>query len=89
MSVRLIVAILAFGMNSSAYVAEIFRSGIMAVDNGQFEAGRSLGLNYRQTMTYHHPATGSLKNVLPALCKRIYQFIERDVYQWLYRSDRI
>ena len=38
---KTIVAILAFGMNSSAYVAEIFRSGIMAVDNGQFEAGRS------------------------------------------------
>ena len=41
---------MAFGINSGAYVAEIFRSGIMAVDNGQFEAGRSLGLNYFQTM---------------------------------------
>ena len=49
---KTIVAILAFGMNSSAYVAEIFRSGIMAVDNGQFEAGRSLVFNYRQTMIY-------------------------------------
>lgn len=46
------VAIFAFGINSGAYVAEIFRGGIMSVDNGQFEAGRSLGLNYIQTMLY-------------------------------------
>lgn len=38
------VAIMAFGINSGAYVAEIVRSGIMSIDNGQFEAGRSLGL---------------------------------------------
>ena len=44
------VAVIAFGINSGAYVAEIFRSGIMSVDKGQFEAGRSLGLNYIQTM---------------------------------------
>ena len=44
------MAVLAFGVNSGAYVAEIVRSGIMSVDNGQFEAGRSLGLSYRQTM---------------------------------------
>ena len=47
-----LVAILAFGINSGAYVAEIFRSGIMSIDNGQFEAGRSLGFNYTQTMLY-------------------------------------
>lgn len=47
-----IVAIIAFGFNSAAYVAEIFRGGIMSVDNGQFEAGRSLGFNYVQTMIY-------------------------------------
>ena len=46
------VAVLAFGINSGAYVAEIFRSGIMSIDNGQFEAGRSLGFNYPQTMWY-------------------------------------
>ncbi len=46
------VAIIAFGINSGAYVAEIFRSGIMAIDEGQFEAGRSLGFNYLQTMRY-------------------------------------
>ncbi|MDY5846166.1 MAG: amino acid ABC transporter permease [Bariatricus sp.] len=61
-----LVAILAFGMNSSAYVAEIFRSGIMSIDNGQFEAGRSLGFNYRQTMIYIIMPQ-AFKNVLPAL----------------------
>lgn len=63
---KTIVAILAFGMNSSAYVAEIFRSGIMSIDNGQFEAGRSLGFNYRQTMIYI-VMPQAFKNVLPAL----------------------
>ena len=58
--------LLAFGINSGAYVAEIFRSGIMAVDNGQFEAGRSLGFNYRQTMIYIIMPQ-AFKNVLPAL----------------------
>lgn len=47
-----VVAILSFGINSGAYVAEIFRGGIMSVDAGQFEAGRSLGFNYIQTMVY-------------------------------------
>ena len=64
---KLVVAILAFGINSGAYVAEIFRSGIMSVDNGQFEAGRSLGFNYRQTVWYIIMPQ-ALKNVLPALC---------------------
>ena len=63
---KLLVAILAFGINSGAYVAEIFRSGIMAVDNGQFEAGRSLGLTYRQTML-SVILPQAFKNVLPAL----------------------
>ena len=60
------VAILAFGVNSGAYVAEIFRSGIMAIDNGQFEAGRSLGFNYVRTMQYII-IPQAFKNVLPAL----------------------
>lgn len=60
------VAALAFGINSGAYVAEIIRGGIMAIDNGQFEAGRSLGFNYLQTMRYIIvPQT--FKNVLPSL----------------------
>lgn len=61
------IATFAFGINSGAYVAEIFRSGIMAVDNGQFEAGRSLGLNYIQTMIYI-VVPQMFKVVLPTLC---------------------
>lgn len=64
---KTLVAILAFGINSGAYVAEIFRSGIMSIDNGQFEAGRSLGFNYSQTMWYIIMPQ-AFKNVLPALC---------------------
>lgn len=60
------VACLTFGINSGAYVAEIVRSGIMSVDNGQFEAGRSLGFNYIQTMWYII-IPQAFKNVLPAL----------------------
>lgn len=63
---KVLVAIIAFSINSGAYVAEIFRSGIMSVDNGQFEAGRSLGFNYVQTMCYI-VAPQAFKNVLPAL----------------------
>lgn len=63
---KILVAILAFGINSGAYVAEIFRSGIMAIDNGQFEAARSLGLTYPQTMMYVI-LPQAFKNVLPAL----------------------
>lgn len=63
---KLITAIVAFGLNSAAYVAEIVRSGIMSIDQGQFEAGRSLGLNYRQTMLLII-LPQALKNVLPAL----------------------
>jgi polar amino acid transport system permease protein/polar amino acid transport system substrate-binding protein len=63
----LAVALFAFGLNSGAYVAEIFRGGIMSIDNGQFEAGRSLGFNYAQTMIYIViPQT--VKAVLPTLC---------------------
>lgn len=61
------IAIFAFGINSGAYVAEIFRGGIMSVDKGQFEAGRSLGFNYIQTMT-HIVIPQMFKNVLPTLC---------------------
>ena len=63
---KTLVAVIAFGINSGAYVAEIFRSGIMSIDNGQFEAGRSLGFNYPQTMFYI-VMPQAFKNVLPAL----------------------
>lgn len=64
---KIFVAVMAFGINSGAYVAEIFRSGIMSIDSGQFEAGRSLGFNYTQTMIYIIMPQ-AFKNVLPALC---------------------
>ncbi len=63
---KVLVAVLAFGMNSGAYVAEIFRSGIMSIDQGQFEAGRSIGMTYVQTMR-HIIIPQAFKNVLPAL----------------------
>lgn len=63
---KIIVAVMAFGFNSGAYVAEIFRSGIMSIDNGQMEAGRSLGFTYSQTMFYI-VMPQAFKNVLPAL----------------------
>jgi ABC-type amino acid transport system permease subunit len=61
------VAVFAFGINSGAYVAEIFRGGIMSIDNGQFEAGRSLGFNYFQTMLYIITPQ-VIKTTLPTLC---------------------
>ena len=63
---KIAVAVIAFGLNTAAYVAEIVRSGIMSVDEGQFEAGRSLGLNYSQTMRLII-LPQAFKNVLPAL----------------------
>ena len=60
------VASIAFGINSGAYVAEILRGGIMSIDNGQFEAGRSLGFNYIETMIYII-IPQVFKSVLPTL----------------------
>ncbi len=60
------IAILAFGINSGAYVAEVIRSGIQSVDRGQAEAGRSLGLGSRQTMT-RIVLPQAFKNVAPAI----------------------
>ena len=63
---KVTVAVVCFGINSGAYVAEIFRSGIMSVDSGQMEAGRSLGLGYFQTMmSIIMPQ--AIKNCLPSL----------------------
>ena len=63
---KVVVAIMAFGLNSGAYVAEIVRSGIMSIDGGQFEAGASLGMNYPKTMLYII-LPQALRNILPAL----------------------
>ena len=72
---KVVVAIVAFGINSGAYVAEIFRSGIMSIDNGQFEAGRSLGFNYAQTMMYI-VMPQAFKNVFPTLCNEFISLLK-------------
>ena len=64
--IGLVVGTVAFGLNSAAYVAEIFRAGIMSIDKGQTEAGRSLGLTVGQTMRYII-LPQAVKNVIPAL----------------------
>lgn len=66
MDSKIVVAVIAFGINSGAYVAEIIRGGIMSIDDGQFEGGRSLGFNYVQTMIYII-LPQVFKNVLPSL----------------------
>ena len=72
---KVLVAILAFGINSGAYVAEIIRSGIMSIDAGQFEAGRSLGFGYISTMI-HIIIPQAIKNVLPALANEFIVLIK-------------
>lgn len=67
---KILVAILTFGINSGAYVAEIVRSGIQSIDKGQLEAGRSLGFTYSQTMRYII-IPQAIKNVLPALMNEL------------------
>ena len=59
-------AILAFGLNSGAYVSEIMRGGILSVDPGQLEAGRSLGMSYSRSM-WNVVLPQSLKNILPTM----------------------
>ena len=63
---RIACGIITLGINSGAYVAEIIRGGLMAVDKGQTEAGRSLGFNYIQTMWYI-VIPQAIKSILPAL----------------------
>lgn len=65
-----VVAIVAFGFNSAAYVAEIFRGGIMSIDAGQFEAGRSLGFGYVRTMI-NIVIPQAVKTVLPTLLNEV------------------
>ena len=64
------IAVVAFGLNSGAYVAEIFRGGIMSIDNGQFEAGRSMGFSYFQTMV-HIVIPQTVKSTLPTLLNEL------------------
>ncbi|MCR5718941.1 MAG: amino acid ABC transporter permease [Lachnospiraceae bacterium] len=70
-----IIAAIAFGINSGAYVSEIIRAGILSVDKGQTEAGRSLGLNGVQTMM-GIVVPQAAKNILPALCNEFITIIK-------------
>lgn len=70
-----IIAAIAFGINSGAYVSEIIRAGILSIDKGQTEAGRSLGLNGAQTMSYI-VIPQAVKNIFPALCNEFIVLIK-------------
>lgn len=70
-----IIAAIAFGINSGAYVSEIIRAGILSVDHGQTEAGRSLGLSAAQTMT-RIVIPQAVKNIFPALCNEFIVLIK-------------
>ena len=71
----ILVGGLSFGINSVAYVAEIVRPGIMSIDVGQTEAGRSLGFNYAQTMWYIIMPQ-AFKTVLPTLCNEFISLLK-------------
>ena len=70
-----IIAAIAFGINSGAYVSEIIRAGILSIDKGQTEAGRSLGLNAKQTMM-EIVVPQAVKNIFPALCNEFITLIK-------------
>ncbi|MCQ2479902.1 MAG: amino acid ABC transporter permease, partial [Clostridia bacterium] len=70
-----IIASIAFAINSGAYVSEIIRAGILSIDKGQTEAGRSLGLNARQTM-FSIVVPQAVKNIFPALCNEFITLIK-------------
>lgn len=71
----LLVAIIVFGLNSAAYVSEIMRGGINAVDVGQLEAGRALGLSYHATMV-KIILPQAIKNILPTLGNELITLIK-------------
>ena len=70
-----IIAAIAFGVNSGAYVSEIIRAGILSIDKGQTEAGRSLGLSSAQTM-FGIVLPQALKNIFPTLCNEFIVLIK-------------
>ena len=72
---KVLIAIIAFGINSGAYIAEIFRAGILAVDKGQMEASRSLGMTYFQSMR-KIVIPQAIKNILPALANEFIVLIK-------------
>ena len=83
---KMVVAVIAFGLNSSAYMAEIYRSGINAVDPGQMEAGRSLGLSKVQTM-WSVIFPQALKNCLPTYTSEFIVLVKGDRRGGLHRPD--
>ena len=72
---RFVPGVVALALNSSAYVAEIFRAGILAVDSGQMEAARSLGLSQGQSMKLVI-LPQAIKNVLPALANEVVTMVK-------------
>lgn len=70
-----LIAAIAFGINSGAYVSEIVRAGILSIDRGQTEAGRSLGLSGMKTMTLI-VIPQAAKNIFPALCNEFIVLIK-------------
>lgn len=70
-----IIAAIAFSINSGAYVSEIIRAGILSIDKGQTEAGRSLGLTNAQTMV-HIVIPQAFKNIFPAMCNEFITLIK-------------
>lgn len=72
---KFFIAAIAFGINSGAYVAEIIRAGIMSIDKGQMEAGRSLGLSQGQTMKLII-IPQAVKNIFPALCNEFITLVK-------------
>jgi len=72
---KVLIGVVACGLNSAAYISEILRGGILAVDSGQVEAGRSLGLTYAQTLRLI-VIPQALKAALPALCNEFITLIK-------------
>ena len=84
---KLIVAAIAFAMNSAAYIAEIIRGGIESVDKGQLEAARSLGFSHLQAM-YYIVLPQALKNSMPGLIgEGVTMFKETSIVGWIGLSD--
>lgn len=71
----IIVAIIAFGLNSAAYTAEVIRGGILSVDKGQTEAGMALGLS-KSTIFFRIVAPQAIKNIIPALGNEVITVIK-------------
>ncbi|MEG2857730.1 MAG: amino acid ABC transporter permease, partial [Clostridia bacterium] len=72
---KFVVAFIAFGFNSGAYISEIFRAGIESIDKGQAEAGRSLGLSKNKTMAFII-IPQAVKNILPTLANEFIALVK-------------